>query len=73
MKQVKIDEDLFIMLCKFHLLDLAPDYQADLVLRIRDMLQHKLDCQVRNLESQKRFLNNRSKMFDVFTNDNLPF
>lgn len=73
MKQVKIDEDLFIMLCKFHLLDLASDYQVDLELKIRHMLQHKLDCQVRNLESQKRFLNNRSKMFDVFTNDNLPF
>lgn len=73
MKQIKIDEDLFIMLCKFHLLDLASDYQVDLELKIRDLLQHKLDCQVRNLESQKRFLNNRSKMFDVFTNDNFPF
>lgn len=73
MKQIKIDEQLFIDLCKYHLLDLAPDYGVQLERLIASRLQKKLDSVTDRLHRQEEYLAVRRNNFSVFTEEDLPF
>ena len=73
MKQIKIDEQLFIDLCKYHLLDLAPDYGVSLEHSIASRLQKKLDAVTDRLQRQQEYLAVRRSNFSVFTEEDLPF
>lgn len=57
MKQVKIDEDLFLMLCRYHLLDV--EFDPDLSFDIRTRLTCKLASLSTNLEKQRLYLSGR--------------
>ena len=73
MKQIKIDEQLFIDLCKYHLLDLAPDYGVFLEHSIAARLHNKLDSVTDRIHRQEQYLAVRRSNFSVFTEDDLPF
>lgn len=73
MKQIKIDEQLFIDLCKYHLLDLAPDYGVLLEHSIASRLQNKLDAVTDRIHRQEEYLAVRRNNFSVFSEEDLPF
>ena len=57
-KQVMISEELFISLCKWHLLDF---HDPDLEIRIRAALQDKLDRSLARVEYRRTLSNPAEK------------